>query len=144
MMNNFDIGNRLRYLRKKNRMTQEELSKILCCSKGYLSKIEKGDASINTSVLMKYNTYFKVEMEWVLFGSSKEGSLQDFPINFIIGITEIIIKRFPDLGGASLVKKVEEILKTVKTSISTDDYDAILSFVRVILDDDKINKILKN
>lgn len=55
------FGNRLKYLRKEVRMTQEELAKELELHNSYIGLLERGDRIPSLITLMKIASYFGVK-----------------------------------------------------------------------------------
>lgn len=65
------MNNRVRYIRKTLGITQMQMSKDLCLSNGYLSKIELGQQPVNERLVkLLCDTYF-VNKEWLLTGEGE-------------------------------------------------------------------------
>lgn len=56
----------LRELRLDNKMTQEELSSILCVSRAVLSRYEVGDNEPDFDFLIRVSDYFNVSTDYLL------------------------------------------------------------------------------
>lgn len=61
-----NFGKNLKELRKKNELTQLQLSKILDTSKSNISKYEAGSIEPNLSILARVSTYFSVSTDYLL------------------------------------------------------------------------------
>ncbi len=78
------IGERIRLIRKHNRLTQLEFGKRLDCSKSSIINYETNNRSPDTIFLVKLLKEFKVNANWLLLGTGNifgygnfEGSLDD-------------------------------------------------------------------
>lgn len=60
------MKNRLRELRKKRHLTQEELGEIISVTQQNISKYENDIYEIPTDVLIKISRYFNVSIEYLL------------------------------------------------------------------------------
>ncbi len=75
------IGKRIRSLRLKNNMTQEELADEINISVAYISRIERGTVHINLKRLTQIAEILKVSPGYLLVGSntkSKDYLREDF------------------------------------------------------------------
>ena len=61
-----EFGERLKYLRKKEKLTQSELGVILGVGRSTISEYERGTIEPKTKVLTMISDYFKVPMEYLL------------------------------------------------------------------------------
>jgi len=69
-------GKRLRELRKKNKLTQEQLGKIIHVTKVSISGYESGERTPDTENLRKLADYFGVTSDYLL-GRSDHPSLKE-------------------------------------------------------------------
>lgn len=60
-----EIGNRLKQLRLKNKLTQKELAKILNTTQSNISSYESGKTLILTAFLYNYAKYFDVSLDYL-------------------------------------------------------------------------------
>ena len=79
-----NIGERIRLVRKHNRLTQLEFGKHLDCSKSSIINYERNNRSPDTIFLVKLLKAFNVNANWLLLGIGNmfnhgdvEGSLDD-------------------------------------------------------------------
>lgn len=61
-----EIGNRLKHLRQKNKLTQKELAKILNTTQSNISSYESGKTLILTAFLYNYAKYFNVSIDYLV------------------------------------------------------------------------------
>lgn len=60
------MGNRLSLLRKKHKMTQKDLADVLNVSQNTISRWEKGERQIDTSMLSPLADFFNVSIDYIL------------------------------------------------------------------------------
>ena len=82
-MNNNDISQRIKELRKVLNMTQVSFSRVIALSSGYLAGIETKKRKVNNRLIKLICSSFKVNEQWLLYG---EGSI------FLSGENEQYIK----------------------------------------------------
>ena len=76
---NIYIGDKIKLLREKKNMSQQELAKKLCCSRASISNIEMGRQSLSikklfviANVLNEDIMYFLPDMNWVIQNKDKK------------------------------------------------------------------------
>lgn len=74
------LKERLIYLRKKNKKTQEDISKIIGVSRPAYTAYERGNRSPDYEILLKLSDYFDVSVDY-LIGKSNEEYKQEFTLN---------------------------------------------------------------
>jgi transcriptional regulator with XRE-family HTH domain len=82
MYNPISVGERIRDLRKKANLTQEELAEQLNISSVSMCRIETGNKGASIDLLVEISKYFKTSMDYLLFGrkiSDIEVILSDLP-----------------------------------------------------------------
>jgi transcriptional regulator with XRE-family HTH domain len=79
------FGERLKDLRLKNEMTQEELGKIVGMKKSNISKYERGDLEPGLETVKIFAEYFKVPVDYLLgrITSPSSPSLKEAPNQYI-------------------------------------------------------------
>jgi transcriptional regulator with XRE-family HTH domain len=60
-------NNKIKELREKHKMTQEELANILNISKGYMSQIEIGERTPSLKILKQLSKLFSVPLDFIVF-----------------------------------------------------------------------------
>ena len=65
------IGDRIRFLRKRDGLSQENLALELEISKNSLGDIERGKTELKTSTLLAFSDFFRVSTDWILRGDCK-------------------------------------------------------------------------
>ena len=68
MYNPIEVGERIRELRKKRNLTQEELAEQLNITSVSMCRIEKGSKGASIDLLVEISTYFKTSMDYLIFG----------------------------------------------------------------------------
>ena len=71
IINNFDIGNNIKEVRKKNNITQKELAKVLNTTQSTISAYESGETLLLTAFAIEISKRYKVSMD-KLCGRIKE------------------------------------------------------------------------
>lgn len=66
-----EIGQRIRILRKENRLSQLELSNKLNINVDHLSRIENGNKGMSLDLLTEFSKCFSVSTDYILFGSKQ-------------------------------------------------------------------------
>ncbi|MBZ9624386.1 helix-turn-helix domain-containing protein [Clostridium sp. FP2] len=60
------LGERILYLRKKNNLTQKELSESIKVARSSIGKIENNEVSPSAEILVELSKTFKVSIDWLL------------------------------------------------------------------------------
>jgi len=60
------LGERILYLRKKNNLTQKELSESINVARSSIGKIENNEVSPSAEILVELSKAFKVSIDWLL------------------------------------------------------------------------------
>jgi transcriptional regulator with XRE-family HTH domain len=103
------IGERLKYIRKLQKMNQTDLSEKLGISQGTLSEIESGKILPSLEVIMKLADTYKLDLNWLIANSSDKSTilqddefevitayrqLQEIAKQEVLDYLEIKLKRF--------------------------------------------------
>lgn len=107
------LGDRIKYVRKKNKMNQVEFAKIIGVSQGTLSELEQDKYKPSIETIILIYKHFKVDLEWLLVNLNKENSQ-----------TNACISKIED-------KEVE--LLTLFRKLSTRDEDEIIGIIELKL-----------
>lgn len=70
-INQKDIGQRIRVLRKEKRFSQMELANKLNINVDHLSRIENGNKGMSLDLLTEFSKYFSVSTDYILFGNNQ-------------------------------------------------------------------------
>ena len=70
-INQKEIGQRIRILRKENRLSQLELANKLNINVDHLSRIENGNKGMSLDLLTEFSKYFSVSTDYILFGNKQ-------------------------------------------------------------------------
>ncbi|MDQ7791547.1 MAG: S24 family peptidase [Clostridia bacterium] len=68
------IGERLKYLREKHNLTQEDLAKATGLQRGNISHYEKNKIKPSSDAIIALASFFKISTDWLLYG--KEHNVQ--------------------------------------------------------------------
>ena len=91
------IFERIRFLRKQQKMSQQELAyKVGYKDKSAISKVELGDREINQAMIVKYADALGVSPTYIMFGETSTFDHQSIP-----SARPIVRKRLPMLGNVA-------------------------------------------
>ena len=68
MYNPNKVGERIKELRKKYRLTQEKLAEELNISPVSMCRIEKGSKGASIDLLVEISNYFNTSLDYLIFG----------------------------------------------------------------------------
>jgi transcriptional regulator with XRE-family HTH domain len=87
-------GKRLKQIRQKLNLSQEEMGKVLGVSKQFLSNIENDRNILNNEKLVKLLQNYNVSINWLLSGEGemfkKSSKNEDFDKKVELKVTEIL------------------------------------------------------
>ena len=69
------VGNRVKIVRKMNKLNQSELSQILGLSQAHISNIEGNKDNPSDKILHSISTEFNINFEWLKYG---KGEIEDY------------------------------------------------------------------
>lgn len=70
-----ELGEKVKLLRKRRNLKQDDLAKVLELSRGQISNLEKGRRNLNLKQLDKLCAYFQVEMSYFLFAETTDSCI---------------------------------------------------------------------
>lgn len=68
-MNGYDIGQRIKTVRKSQKLTQEKLAELVNVSPHYIYEIEKGLKQMSLETFISITTALDISSDYILFGS---------------------------------------------------------------------------
>ena len=71
----FDLGEKIKLLRNRRGLKQDDLSDVLNLSRGQISNLEKGRRNISLKQLEKLCEYFKVDISYFLMSETTDSCL---------------------------------------------------------------------
>ncbi len=71
-LNKIEIGKRMKQIRLKNKLTQEELALILNTTQSNISSYEQGKTLIITAFLYNFAKHFSISMDYITLRSNTE------------------------------------------------------------------------
>lgn len=107
------IGQRIRTVRKSNKLSQVEFANMVGVSQGTLSELEqdKYKPSLDTVIAMK--EWFKIDTDWLIFDDDNKEKINIF--NLSIEPLELdLLTNFRELNE----KDKDEIIQFIKLKIS--------------------------
>lgn len=110
-MDYYEIGQRIRKIRKAHALSQEELAEKIGISTTHMSHIETGNTKLSLPVLVSIALALEVQTDDLLFGNttaSRNNTLNE--------ITSIL-----DTCSSRQLKIIEEILHATKTALQKYD-----------------------
>lgn len=67
-----EIGQQIRFYRKKQRLTQRQLAELLCLSPAAISKWESGQSLPDLPTLARLSLLFEVSCDRLIFGKEQK------------------------------------------------------------------------
>lgn len=67
-VSNEDVGRRIRMLRKRRKLTQEQLAEVLSVSRNAVWDFENGAYGMSQDVLYRMKNFFQVSSDYILYG----------------------------------------------------------------------------
>lgn len=83
-INQKEIGQRIRSLRKENRLSQEELANKLNVNTDHVGRVETGNRGMSIDLLVEISKYFAVSTDYILFGQMQNTDEIKEIISFMI------------------------------------------------------------
>jgi transcriptional regulator with XRE-family HTH domain len=111
------IGNRIKMIRKTNKVNQATFSNQIGISQATLSELEQDKYQPSVDTIMALFTHFGVNIEWLLFGVTNESLGDDGRIFHVHNISKIegdLLSEFRKLK----VKDQEEIIDFIRLKIT--------------------------
>lgn len=83
-INQKEIGQRIRSLRKENRLSQEELANKLNVNTDHVGRVETGNRGMSIDLLVEISKYFAVSTDYILFGQMQNTDEIKEIISFVV------------------------------------------------------------
>lgn len=83
ILNNIEIGERIREIRKKQGMSREAFSEMINISEIFLGQIERGERSLSITTLASISFTTGISTEYILFGISENSNTMKKIINIL-------------------------------------------------------------
>ncbi|WP_338540651.1 helix-turn-helix domain-containing protein [Paenibacillus tundrae] len=100
------IGEKLKYIRKLNKLNQTEFSQMIGVSQGALSELEKDKYKPSVDTIIALKKKFNIDLEWFIFEEDLDKSkqvfsvqLDDFESKFIADLRKLNKKDKEELEG---------------------------------------------
>lgn len=117
------FGKRLRFLRKRSNLTQDQLAKILNVSTSSIGMYERGEREPSFKVLIDIAKYFSVSIDYLLGNNHDENSTIQNPLQSLSDKEEYILhlqQDYPELfeflrnATETELKKLIKIIKVIQ------------------------------
>lgn len=86
------MGNRIKKIRKKHKMTQEQLAELLGITSDQISNIELGKSACKTDHIFLLTQIFDISADYLLKGRKKE-AISEITDEQIISLTSLLNSR---------------------------------------------------
>ena len=83
-MNYYELGQRIRKIRKAKEISQELLAEKIDISVTHMSHIETGNTKLSLPVLVKITKALDISSDYLIFGSNKEADADTDQISAIL------------------------------------------------------------
>lgn len=101
------IGEKLKYIRKLNKLNQTEFSQIIGVSQGALSELEKDKYKPSLETVVALKEKFDIDLDWFLFDHCRMGSnsgrfnvkLDELETNLISGFRRLNLEDKQEVEG---------------------------------------------
>lgn len=110
------LGERIKQVRKDNRLNQTEFAQQLGIGRTYVSKIEKNVENPSETLLMLISIKYKVNLEWLKCGqeTAAEQLLKDPQTSVIQKIIDQVIRKFgADYQLNIAIEEMSELTKEI-------------------------------
>ena len=75
MLNNLEIGERIRKIREELHMSRERFSEMIDISDVFLGQLERGERALSTKTLIKIVNFTGLTSDFILFGDETSNSM---------------------------------------------------------------------
>ncbi len=112
------IGKRIKYLREKHRISQQQLAVGAGIQRGNISHYEKGDWNPNYETTEKIAAFFSVNTHWLFYGEENKFNNDEVPylkkqecqsVNTLTENQQKLLEKFETLNYENQIKIIERI-----------------------------------
>ena len=135
------LGERIKKIRKENKVTQNEFAKILGVSQTHISKIEKGIEKPSETLLLFMSYRYSVDINWLKSGEGNyypEGGADTFGLlNHYYSSRNIFEKKIFEFNNSELwnyIFSVSFIMKILTLDFRKDQYEKQKQYLNYIYD----------
>lgn len=100
-----NIGDRVRSLRESNGLNQTQFAEKIGVKQGFISKVEKNNASFTIEHIILLRNIFDVDTNWLLTG---EGAAPEKAANPVIDRIDTMLAEMPEEAQRDVLKYAEE------------------------------------
>lgn len=108
-----NIGERIKYIRKKNNITQKEVTDAIGLGRSTLSDIENSKNAPSYETILALSNFFKVSIEWLLTGQDSNNG-----IDHVLSPDEqhliSLYKKLSTTNKARIIERIETMLEIVE------------------------------
>lgn len=140
-MDNKEIGQRIKTIRKLKKITQKELASQIGKKEITIRKYENGDISIPMETLNKIGIALEIDWEYLF-------SKQDM-IKSLVSDDLIFIEKFFNTSSSKIQKTSSELINTVRLLLeridesNSEEFDSINRITRIYVGIEKMDEFLK-
>lgn len=116
MINNKDIGQRIRKEREKLNLSRQELAELVSLSDYYIGQLERGERQMSLNVLVSLATCLHLSLDYIVFGNQEEiTSVQEDLTPYEVNSNYYNNSEITELFNRCSESEKELIVKLIKT-----------------------------
>jgi repressor LexA len=116
------IGERIKYLRKKNNISQQELADATGLQRGNLSHYEKNKTKPSADTLVEISSFFNVSLDWLITGKDWSQKTEETPFDIFSELSSDEKKDIENYAKYLIWKRRLEV-ETTKSNIKIEVYE---------------------
>ena len=92
LINNIEVGERIRNIREGLDMTRESFSEMIDVSDVFLGQIERGERSLSLKTLCRITSFTGTSTDYILFGNSSNNTLMNKINKILLKSSDLMIE----------------------------------------------------
>lgn len=131
------LGDKIKYLRKKKGLTQQELSSAIDVSRSTIGMVEKNLQGTGKETLMKFADFFGVTIDYLLSDDEETENIEEIKKerDYSLSVKEQLNI---DDEAKKIIEELSMSFSKNKDSLSEEDYFAVENAIRTTLEAIKI------
>lgn len=115
MLNNKDIGQRIRKEREKLNLSRQELAELVLLSDYYIGQLERGERQMSLNVLVNLASCLHVSLDYIIWGNNNDFShiqedLATYETNYYDNEIKKLLNKCSDREKELIIKLIKTIL----------------------------------